>query len=109
MHKSDALFCACDLTFFQNIEHHLYRVITAMSPASTNSRLEVDIMMNSLDLLVLFQPVRPQFPSNTTLLEPTEWNTIMSHHVMITPYCSRIYCGSDPQCLGVVLGEYSCA
>ena len=72
-------------------------------------RFEVDIMMNSLDLLVLFQTVRSQFPSNTTLFEPTEWNTIMSHHVMITPYRSRIYCSSDSQCLGVVLGEYSCA
>jgi len=72
-------------------------------------RFEVDIMMNSLDLLVLFQTVRSQFPSNTTLLEPTEWNTIMSHHVMVTPYRPRVYCGSHPQCLSVVLGEYSCS
>jgi hypothetical protein len=85
-------------TFFGSIEHHLYRVITEMSPASTrsNSRLEVDIMMNSLNLLVLFQTIRSQLPSNTTLLEPTERNTIMSHHVVITPYRSRVYCRSDP-------------
>ena len=66
-------------------------------------------MMNSLDLLILFQTICSQFPSNTTLLESTEWNTIMSHHIMITPYRSRVYCGSDSQCLGVILSKYSCA
>jgi hypothetical protein len=94
--------------------YQLQRPITAISrafsaPTQENLRLEVDIMVHSLDLLVLFQTIRSQLPSNTTLLEPTKWNTIMSHHVVITPYRSRVHCSSDSQCLGVILSEYSCA
>ena len=92
----------------------LQRPVTVISPGffapiQSDLRLEVDIVMNSLDLLILFQPIRSQLPSNTTLLESTEWNTIMSHHVMITPYCSRIYCCGNSQSLSVILGKYSCA
>lgn len=59
-------------------------------------------MMNSLDLLILFQPIRSQFSSNTTLLEPAKRYPIMSHHVVITPNRTRIYRCRYSQSLGVV-------